>query len=99
MPLLAAEDVLAVVETIPRGSVMTYGDIAEFLGDRGPRSVARALSRSGGGVPWWRVVRADGSSAEPVRDRQVRLLEDEGVPFRRGRVDLARARWDGVSPA
>lgn len=85
------------VEAIPPGRVMTYGDIAEFLGDRGPRSVARALSRSGGGVPWWRVVRADGSSAAPVRDRQVGLLEDECVPFRRGRVDLERARWDGVS--
>ena len=99
MATLSDDDVLAVVESIPRGRVMTYGDIGEFLGDRGPRSVARALSRSGGGVPWWRVVRAGGVFAEPVRERQVEHLLDEGVPMVRGHVDLDRARWDGVSPA
>ncbi len=96
---LSDDDVLAVVETIPPGRVMTYGDVAEFLGDRGPRSVARSLSRHGGGVPWWRVVRADGSCAEPVRQRQLEQLRDEGVPVRRERIALEQVRWDGVSPA
>lgn len=98
MPPLNDDDVLAVVESIPPGRVMTYGDIGVFLGDRGPRSVARALSRHGGGVPWWRVIRADGSCAEPVRVRQLEHLRDEGVPVRGGRVDLTRVRWDGLSP-
>jgi len=47
------------------------------------------MSRSGDGVPWHRIVRADGSLA--VGDRQRRLLEDEGVPFRGARVDMGSA--------
>jgi alkylated DNA nucleotide flippase Atl1 len=39
------------------------------------------------------VVRADGSAAEPVRVRQLELLAGEGVPMRRGRVDLAVVAW------
>ena len=41
-------------------------------------------------LPWWRVVRADGSLAKG--DRQRALLRAEGVPFRGGRVDMSRAR-------
>ena len=99
MPPLSDDAVLDLVERIPPGRVMTYGDIGVFLGDRGPRAVARVLSRHGGGVPWWRVIRADGSCAEPVRERQLEHLRDEGVPVRGERVELARVRWDGVSPA
>lgn len=99
VPTPAEDEVLDVVEAIPRGRVMTYGAIAEFVGGRGPRTVARVLSRSGGGVPWWRVVRADGTCAEPVRERQLTHLRAEGVAMRGDRIDLRRARWDGVSPA
>lgn len=95
----AEDEVLTVVESIPRGLVMSYGDIAEYVGGRGPRTVARVMSRSGGGVPWWRVVRADGTCAEPVRARQLEHLRTEGVPLRGERVDMSRARWDGVSRA
>ncbi|MHA3701938.1 MGMT family protein [Jatrophihabitans sp. YIM 134969] len=99
MARLSEDDVLEFVETVPRGRVVTYGDIGDHLGDRGPRAVARALSQHGGAVPWWRVVRADGSCAEPVRTRQLEHLRSEGVPFRGDRVDLTAARWDGFSPA
>jgi alkylated DNA nucleotide flippase Atl1 len=44
-------------------------------------------------VPWHRVVRADGSVAEPVRVRQLELLAAEGVPMRHGRVLLSAVRW------
>ncbi len=44
-------------------------------------------------MPWHRVVRADGSVAEPVRVRQLALLAAEGVPVRSGRVDLAAVGW------
>ena len=44
-------------------------------------------------VPWQRIVRADGSLAKG--DRQRRLLEREGVPFRGTRVDMAVARLPG----
>ena len=87
------EAVFDVVEQIPPGRVSTYGAIGRLVGV-GPRRVARALSGGGGGaVPWFRVVRADGSVAEPVRVRQLELLAGEGVPIRNGRVDLASVGW------
>ena len=87
------EAVFDAVERIPRGRVSTYGAIGELIGV-GPRRVARALSSGGGGaVPWHRVVRADGSAAEPVRVRQLELLAAEGVPMRDGRVVLSAVRW------
>ena len=75
------EAVFDAVERIPPGRVSTYGAIGELVGI-GPRRVARALSSGGGAVPWHRVVRADGSAAEPVRVRQLELLAAEGVPVR-----------------
>jgi alkylated DNA nucleotide flippase Atl1 len=87
------EAVFDAVERIPPGRVSTYGGIGELIGI-GPRRVARALSSGGGGaVPWHRVVRADGSAAEPVRVRQLELLAAEGVPMRDGRVVLSAVRW------
>jgi alkylated DNA nucleotide flippase Atl1 len=86
------EAVLDVVDQIPPGRVTTYGAIGELIGI-GPRRVARALSSGGGAVAWYRVVRADGSAAEPVRVRQLELLAAEGVPMRDGRVVLSAVRW------
>ena len=86
------EAVFDAVEDIPPGRVSTYGAIGRLVGV-GPRRVARALSQGGAAVPWYRVVRADGSMAEPVRARQLELLLADGVPLRKGRVDLAAAGW------
>ena len=86
------EAVFDVVERIPPGRVSTYGAIGRLVGV-GPRRVARAMSSGGGAVAWWRVLRADGRPAEPVRVRQLELLAGEGVPVRDGRVDLRRVGW------
>jgi alkylated DNA nucleotide flippase Atl1 len=86
------EAVFDVVERIPPGRVSTYGAIGRLIGI-GPRRVARALSSGGGAVPWYRVVRADGTAAEPVRVEQLALLAAEGVPVRSGRVDLGAVHW------
>jgi alkylated DNA nucleotide flippase Atl1 len=86
------EAVFDVVERIPPGRVSSYGAIGRLIGV-GPRRVARALSSGGGAVPWYRVLRADGSAAEPVRVRQLELLAGEGVPIRNGRVDMAAVAW------
>ena len=86
------EAVFDAVERIPHGRVSTYGAVGRLVGV-GPRRVARALSSGGGAVPWPRVVRADGSAAEPVRVRQLELLAAEGVPMRDGRVVLSAVRW------
>ena len=88
------EAVFDVVERIPPGRVSTYGAIGRLVGI-GPRRVARALSSGGGAVPWYRVVRADGTAAEPVRVEQLALLAAEGVPVRNGRVDVSAVGWPG----
>lgn len=88
------EQVLALAERVPAGRVTTYGAIAEVLGVGGPRQVGRVMALYGGPVPWWRVVRADGSLPEDhAREARPRYLE-EGTPRRStGRVDLAQAMW------
>ncbi|WP_432507706.1 MGMT family protein [Kineococcus arenarius] len=98
-----AEEVLEVVEAIPAGRVLTYGDVGELVGDRGPRFVGNVLGRFGSGLPWWRVLRADGSAAPPLAARAVPRWRAEGTPLRRDdadpvlvRVDLAAARWDAA---
>ena len=92
-PVDVDEAVFDVVERIPPGRVSTYGAIGRLVGI-GPRRVARALSSGGGGaVPWYRVVRADGTAAEPVRVEQLARLAAEGVPMRNGRVDVSAVGW------
>jgi alkylated DNA nucleotide flippase Atl1 len=86
------EAIFDAVEQIPPGRVSTYGAVGRLVGV-GPRRVARALAAGGAAVPWWRVLRADGTAAEPVRARQLELLACEGVPSRGGRVDLAAVGW------
>ena len=90
-----AERVLDLVEQIPPGKVLSYVAIAEILGEGGPRQVARVMATEGHSVPWWRVVRADGSltSAHGV-DAQVHYVE-EATPMRnRGSaIDIKQALW------
>lgn len=143
LPTPIAERVLDLVERIPAGRVMAYGDIAAWFADEaahaaegaepadpvdpaedadavegadavdgdaagrpradgprlGPRQVGRVMARYGGGVPWWRVLRADGTHAPGLEDEGLRRLRDEGTPMRAGgtRVDMAEARWDPAS--
>jgi methylated-DNA-protein-cysteine methyltransferase-like protein len=85
--------VLECVAQIPAGRVMSYGDVAARAGTRAARAVGQILAQSGDGVPWHRVVRADGSVADPVRARQIRLLAAEGVPLEDDRVVMEWARW------
>ena len=85
-------EVLDRVRAIPAGKVASYGDVTPGA----PRHAGRVLSDSlEPDVPWYRVVRADGSLAKG--DRQRRLLEAEGVVFRGGRVDMAECRACGSS--
>jgi alkylated DNA nucleotide flippase Atl1 len=82
-----AETVLARVRSIPEGFVRAYGDISPGA----PRFAGAVLhDTEEPGLPWWRVVRSDGSLAKGARQR--RRLEAEGVPFRGERVDMRVAR-------
>ena len=77
---------LARVREVPEGFVRTYGDVSPGA----PRFAGTVLFATKEDVPWWRIVRADGSLAKGERQRA--LLEDEGVPFRGERVDMRAAR-------
>lgn len=93
--------VYEMVSRIPRGRVASYGQIAFLLGEpRGARQVGWAMRRCPDGLPWHRVVRADGSLAGGNPDFQRALLEAEGARFTPdGRVDMTACRWeDPVTP-
>jgi alkylated DNA nucleotide flippase Atl1 len=96
-----AARVLDVVETIPSGQVMSYGDVAEYLGEGGPRQVGRVMSLWGGAVAWWRVVHADGSLLAGHERAALARYTEEGTPLRRAAdgslagIDMRRARWSG----
>jgi alkylated DNA nucleotide flippase Atl1 len=92
-----AQRVLDLVDTIPAGKVMAYGDIAEYLGEGGPRQVGRVMSTWGGGSAWHRVVRADGTPAPGICAEALVRLRADRTPMRGDRVDMRQARWDGVS--
>jgi alkylated DNA nucleotide flippase Atl1 len=93
-----AEQVLAFVDKVPRGSVVTYGDVARMVGTRSPRSVGQVLARWGEEVSWWRVVRADGTPPPEHAAEAMPQLLRERVPLLAGgaTVDLTRARWKGA---
>ena len=96
-----AAKVLDVAEAIPPGRVMSYGDIAEYLGEGGPRQVGRVMALWGGGVAWWRVIHGDGSLLDGHEQAALARYREEGTPMRPGahggpgRVDMRRARWNG----
>jgi methylated-DNA-protein-cysteine methyltransferase-like protein len=78
-----AKLVLDRIRRVPAGFVTTYGDLCP----EAPRFAGQVLSNCHDpGIPWQRIVRADGSLAKG--DLQRRLLEAEGVPFRGARVDM-----------
>lgn len=91
--------VYQIVRKIPRGRVMTYGQIAEILGEGyTPRTVGFCMHSSPEGAPWQRVVNAQGgcSTGRLVlpHDKQQRLLELEGVKFNKShRCDLQTYLW------
>jgi alkylated DNA nucleotide flippase Atl1 len=83
----SSDAVLARIRAIPPGFVRTYGDVSPGA----PRFAGSLLhDRHEAGLPWWRVVRADGSLAQGEKQRL--RLRAEGVPFRGARVDMQVAR-------
>ena len=93
------EAVLAVVDLVPPGTVLAYGDVAELLGMGGPRQVGTAMSHHGSGVAWWRVIKASGGAPEGHELSALAKYLEEDTPLRGDlrsgpwRVDMQRARW------
>jgi len=79
------------IQSIPRGKVATYGQVAAAAGyPRFHRQVAQLLSQYGAGLPWHRVLGAGGEikTGLAAKLEQRMLLEMEGVGFRGRRVDM-----------
>ena len=93
------ERVFQIVRRIPSGRVMTYGQLAEILGEGyTPRTVGFVMHAANDTVPWQRVINSQGACSTGrvilPPDLQQRMLEAEGVRFdARGRCDLSRYRW------
>ena len=85
---------------IPEGRVVSYGQLARLVDwPQGARWVGRQLGKlpAGSALPWHRVLNARGCSSLPLdkggSNRQLRLLQREGVLVVDGRVSLARFQW------
>lgn len=93
------ERVYDIVREIPRGRVMTYGQIAEILGEGyTPRTVGFVMHAAYDGVPWQRVINSQGACSTGnltlPENKQQLLLEAEGIIFdEKGRCNLKRYRW------
>lgn len=95
------EKVIAIIQSIPSGQIMTYGQIAKVAGNhRGARQVVRILHSSSAkyDLPWHRVVNAKGMiglKEEQAKSVQQALLEEENVIFdTNGKLDLKKYVFD-----
>jgi methylated-DNA-protein-cysteine methyltransferase related protein len=102
MPSEETSKIIAVLKSIPRGKVASYGTVASLAGLRnGARQVVRILHSNSEkeNLPWYRLLRKDGSIALPPGEGfelQKSLLKKEGVAVSaEGKVDLGRFGWSG----
>lgn len=83
-----------IVEAVPVGRVVTYGQVAALAGfPRRARQVGKAMGSSPPTVPWWRVLNARGQIRTVPAEEQESLLRAEGVLVRNGLVRLERFQW------
>ena len=91
-----ADEVRALIEEIPSGRVVTYGDLANAAGV-GARQVGQLLARRGHDLAWWRVVDAGGHPPKDAQETAAQHYEHEGIPFHRAGdrviVNLSDSRW------
>lgn len=79
-----------VLNRIPPGVVMTYGEVAAEAGFPGAYRAVGSFLRSHAGYPWWRVVTANGRLVPGHEKEHLRLLSAEGIRVHDGRVVMAR---------
>jgi methylated-DNA-protein-cysteine methyltransferase related protein len=102
IPAQLSEQVIALVKTIPRGRVMSYGQIATKLGIQDARQIGWIMHSAGGaeGVPWWRVLNNEGKITikdEAGRTRQKELLAAEGIEVNENfMIDIEKYRFGTV---
>lgn len=72
---------LDVVEAIPPGRVMTYGDVAAAVGSRAARAVGQVMTRYGADIAWWRVIRSGGHPPVGLDEQALERYRAEGTPL------------------
>ena len=96
------ERVLRAVEQVPRGHVVSYGDLAALVGV-GPRYVGSIMKAYGGNVTWWRVTNASGDLPKPLLERARPVWAEEGILVKRNglgcRIADYRADLDALAGA
>ena len=99
---LVVERVLRAVEQVPRGRVVSYGDLASLVGI-GPRLVGSIMKAYGGNVTWWRVTNSYGDLPEPLLDRASETWAEEGILVKKNglgcRIADYRADLDALAAA
>lgn len=95
------DEVYSVLRRVPKGKVVTYGQLAKLAGNpRGARAVGMLMAKNPNAprTPCHRVVASDGSlhgySAGNGIPTKQKMLESEGVVFKNGKVDLSASRWE-----
>lgn len=91
-----------ILSKIPKGKVMTYGQLAEMAGsEKYARVVGNILKQlpAGTNLPWHRVINCKGSisfpAGSPQQKKQQKKLEAEGISINSGKIDLKYYRWNG----
>jgi alkylated DNA nucleotide flippase Atl1 len=103
---IVVERVLRAVEQVPRGRLVSYGDLAALVG-LGPRQVGAVMRHWGGTIAWWRVTNAAGDLPAHLRQEGHGRWAEEGILLGRNgrgarmadyRADLARlaADWEAA---
>ena len=81
MDEVLVERVLRAVELLPRGRVVSYGDLAALVGT-GPRHVGNILREFGSGVAWWRVTNSYGDPPIHKRESAFEFWAQEDLPVK-----------------
>lgn len=106
------EAVYRVIESVPGGNVTSYGAVAALLGLSTPRRPAAAMRRAPDDVPWWRIIRSDGTLPPGLLGRATAHWVREGTPHTEKGASKAafwtpnesewaslKARLDALTPA
>ena len=90
-------DVEKIVSSIPRGKVMTYGQLAGLCGKPGAARIVGSVAHFGDlELPWHRVVNKQGGLASGYpggKNSHKQVLEQEGVEVKNLKVDIERLIW------
>jgi alkylated DNA nucleotide flippase Atl1 len=99
---LTIERVLTLVELVPRGRVVSYGDLGRIVGI-GPRQVGSFMRHHSDGLPWWRVTNASGELPAPLLAQARPQWADEGILVKRNglgcRITDHRADLEALATA